>query len=355
VKVSIIEANKSGAEHLSFNNQVLKNMLRDEDVYYLFSSTCHSSKLTALSGKDNVKLFKIPVYSILKRNFILKFCIELFSTFYALLFSKIKKADVVIFTSVFPPLLPVISVINRLLSLNVRIILHGELEGLLQVEKLSFSSYGFWVKVFYENGFYKNINSIVLSNGIYNRLLLIYPALKGHMSFINHPINMNNSSIKKEFLFATIGYATKKKHSVLFDKYVEQFRHKSEKLIHIGMADSDVIEAYSKHITFASPHGEALSEEQFSNYLSLIEYAVFAYGENMYNLAVSGAILDALGANCKVLTLKNKFALDLLEFGLSLKIVDLNEMFTTRYESSSHNKSLFDRYHELSDVFRDLN
>lgn len=355
MKVSIIEANKKGAEHLSFNNQVLKNMFREEDVYYLFTSICHSSKLTFLSGKNNINLFKIPVYSILKRNFILKFCIEFFSTLYALIRSKIKKADVVIFTSVFPPLLPVISIISRLLSLNVRIILHGELEGLLQVEKFSFSSYGFWVKIFFEKGFYKHINSITLSNGIFNRLLSIYPNIRNHMSFINHPINVNNSSVKKDFIFATIGYATKKKHSVLFDKYVDKFRHKSEKLIHIGMADADVIEAYSEHIIFASPCGEALSEEQFSNYLSRVEYAVFAYGENMYNLAVSGAILDALGAGCKVLTLKNKFALDLLGFGLSLKLVDLDEMFSTRYENNSHNEPLFDSYHVLSNVLRDLN
>lgn len=352
MKVSIVEANKTGVEHLSFNEQVLQIALNNTAKECLFfSSAKHFNSLNS-SIAMKVSFFRIPVYSILNRRFILKFLVEIIATIYSLILSKFHKVELVVFLSVFPPLLPFISILTKVLGLNTRVILHGELEGLIVPNKQSFSSYGYWVKVFFDKKFYKNVTSIVLSKGIYDRLLLLYPNISNFLLSINHPVPITEPSEKKPYAFATIGYATKLKHGDVFDKYITDSERGVDRLIHIGMADPEVIEMYSAYIEFASPDGSALSAESFSKYLSKVKSAVFLYNASSYNLTVSGAMLDALGSGCRVVTIHNQFASDLIKMGFDINIVERDDLFKNRYESPRLHSVDFANYNSDCDILK---
>jgi len=320
VKVIVVEPSKDGAEHLTFNSLVLSSLLEaSPELIALATSNSHYEAL----GKPNARFIPLPVVSIVKRRFISKVFVELFAILKAMTYAKRNEIQFAIFLSVFPPLLTFLPVVAKVFRISMVVILHGELEGLVDSSRMRITSFGYWVRRFFDGEGYRAVDCFVLSEGIYRRLLSLYPNSEGYVKWANHPIveykNLQNS--QRDFEVSTVGFATQKKHGLLFEKMSELARS-GRRVAHIGMTEPEIYNRYKNEIKFFCMPGEYLGHNEFLSALERVKHAIFPYANTSYKMTVSGAMLDAIASGCDVLSLTNDFAKDLVDSGLPVTIAD---------------------------------
>jgi hypothetical protein len=319
-RVIVIEPNKTGAEHLTFNSSVILGFInRISNSVCLAASKSHFEAL----GRPKVIFYRLPVISIVKRKFISKTLIEIFAITKAFFHARSRGIRKAIVLSVFPPLLMWLVLMARLSGISTTLILHGELEGLVDSSRQRITSFGYWIQRFFKSGGYRHIFCVVLSEGIHNRLISLYPEAEGYIVWANHPIDEPKCTheILRDIDFATVGVATEKKHSELF-KHLANLARSGKRVAHIGMSEPTLFNQYNKEIIFFCAPGEHLGKDEFANALKRVKHAVFPYSNSSYRMTVSGAMLDAIASGCAVLCLPNEFAKDLVCAGLPVSIED---------------------------------
>lgn len=317
-KIIVVEPSKDGAEHLTFNSLVLSSLIGNSfESIILAASKSHYEAL----GRPKVTFIPLPVVSIVKRRFIRKVLVELFAILKSMMYAKRNGIQYAIFLSTFPPLLNFLSIIAKLFGVSTLLILHGELEGLVDSSRIRITSFGYWVRRFFECAGYKRIVCLVLSEGIHRRLLTLYPSAEDYVKWANHPLveNKKSQNTKREFDIATVGVATQRKHGPLFEK-LENISFSGRRVAHVGMSELELFERHKKKITFFCDPGDYLSHEKFISSLKRVKYAIFPYSHTSYQMTVSGAMLDAISCGCKIVCLPNDFAKDLLQAGLPVTI-----------------------------------
>jgi len=317
-KLIIIEPSKSGAEHLTFNSLVVSALLlRAPESTCLAAAKSHYEAL----GHPSIAFCQLPIVSIVKRRFIAKVLVEAFAIAKAFLYAKNHGIQHAIVLSVFPPLLFWLTLMARLLGISTTLILHGELEGLVDSSRQRITSFGYWVQWFFKGEGYRHIKCIVLSEGIHRRLMRLYPAAAEFVSWANHPLAKPNSSSKaqRDFSFATVGVSTEKKHGQLF-RQLADFAESGQHVAHVGMTEPELFDRYRQKIKFFCSPGKHLSQDEFEIALKRVSHAVFPYAQSSYQMTVSGAMLDAIACGCKVVCLPNDFAKDLVDAGLPVTI-----------------------------------
>lgn len=327
-KLAIIEPSKTGAEHLSFNSSIIRELIRSYslDNISLFCSRSHFDAL----AQPKTPFRSLPVVSIVLRRFVLKALVE--GAAILLAFTRLRSAGIrhAIVLSVFPPLLNWLGFVSTLFGVHTTIILHGELEGLVDQSRQRVTSYGFWVKRFFERDGFKVMKCIVLSEGIMQRLTKIYPTCTSFIVWANHPIaQASHVSENRDITFATVGVATEKKHLVLFET-MSKLAAAGYFCAHVGMTEEYLFKRYSKSIKFLCEPGSHLSVKEFDLALRRVSNAIFPYSPNSYQMTVSGAMLDAIGSGCHVISLPNTCAEDMRRSGLPVTIAEsVEDLFAT--------------------------
>jgi hypothetical protein len=320
MKVIVVEPSKDSAEHLTFNSLVISSLVQNSsELISLASSKSHYEAL----GKPNVRFIALPVVSIVKRRFIRKVLVELFAVLRAFAYAKRNGIRHSIFLSVFPPLLNFLPVIAKVLGISTTVILHGELEGLVDSSRMRITSFGYWVRRFFDREGYRAVTCVVLSEGIYRRLLSLHPNSEGYVKWANHPIDEheNLKNAQRDFDVSTVGVATQKKHGLLFEKMADLARS-GRRVAHIGMTEPEIFDRYKEDIAFFCKPGEHLGQSEFLSALKRVKHAIFPYAHTSYKMTVSGAMLDAIACGCNVSSLTNDFAKDLVASGLPVTIAD---------------------------------
>lgn len=317
-KFIIIEPSKASAEHLTFNALVVSALLNRAP-----KSTCLAaakSHFEAL-GRPKTVFCPLPIISIVKRRFISKALVEGFAITKTFLYARRHGFRNAIVLSVFPPLLFWLALMARLFGISTILVLHGELEGLTDSSRQRITSFGYWVQRFFKYEGFLRISCLVLSEGIYHRLLKMYPAADGRIYWANHPIakSYHSSNVQRDLDFATVGIATEKKHDQLFS-YLADLARSGQSVAHVGMTELALFNRYKQDITFFCAPGSHLDKDEFATALKRVRHAVFPYSDSSYQMTVSGAMLDAIACGCKILCLPNAFAKDLVEAGLPVTI-----------------------------------
>lgn len=317
MKLAIVEPSKTGAEHLSFNQAVIGALIRRPEVQaVLMCSHSHREALdldAAPAGPD------LPVESIVARRFARKAIVEAWALWKAVREARRRSCEAAVFLSVFPPLLNWLDWLCRRAGLRATLVLHGELEGLVDQSRQRLTSFGFWVQRYFAAGSRHGMRCVVLSRGIHERVVQLYPQASTWLYWANHPISRPvRPDVPRDIPLATIGVATARKHEQLFGLMQPDV---PAQLTHLGMCERGLPERFSPMVQFLAPPGEHLSAERFRHHLQRTATAIFPYGEGSYRLTVSGAMLDALGAGCNVVSLPNPFASDLQNAGLPVTVV----------------------------------
>jgi hypothetical protein len=317
MKLAIVEPSKSGAEHLSFNRCVIQALRSQPGL--AITLFCGSSHFDAL--ETPVEHVEIPVVSIVSRRFIRKAAVEALAVWRALVVARRRGIRRAVFLSLFPPLLGMLPLAARLLGISVTLILHGELEGLVDPRRQKPTSYGFWTKRFFERRGFTRVRCLVLGEGIHARLTALYPAAAG-IAWANHPLTpgVPAADSVRDVLIASVGVATQRKHAALFEAFRELHVRRGIRAAHVGMTESALYERFRDAVDFTAAPGEHLSRTAFEATLSRTTTAVFPYADDSYRLTVSGAMLDALARGCHVVSLDNAFARDLRRDGWPVTI-----------------------------------
>lgn len=319
-KFIVIEPSKAGAEHLTFNASVISEFVRRfPSEVFLAASTSHFEAL----GNPSVPFCPLPIVSIVKRRFLFKVLTEAVAIVKAFNYARRLGIRQAVVLSVFPPLLSWLSLVASCFGVSTTLVLHGELEGIVDPSKQRPTSFGYWVKRFFGANGFRRLKGFVLSEGIYHRLTSIYPEAATHVGWANHPIQRSESSeaTPRDIVFATVGLATEKKHAKLFQQF-SCLSSVGQRSAHVGMTELDLYERFRQDITFFCIPGSHLIQRDFFAALQRVKNAVFPYDTTSYRMTVSGAMLDAIGCGCRVVCLNNAFALDLVSAGLPVTIAD---------------------------------
>lgn len=313
--VIVAEISKKGVEHLSFNEAVIKSVGRMGFKKVTFFGA--PSQIDFLRRcADGLEFKRIPVVSIISRHFYLKAMVEFAVLVFVLIYGKLVRANRIVFLSIFPPLLLLLPMLSRLLGVNVVLVLHGELEGLVRDDRNRVSSYGFWIRRFFELELFRFIKVLVLAKYIKEEVVKLFPGAMQATIWVDHPIQFVGYERPRDVEVATVGVATIRKHGVLYSKLSQI----GCRMAHVGAVEGGIRERYSGVIDFLSD-GVAEGEDGFFELLSRVKVAFFPYGMSDYKLTVSGAMLDALAAGCLVVTYRCQFAIYLRSLGFNVEIL----------------------------------
>jgi hypothetical protein len=323
----IVEPNKQGSEHLSFNAAMLSIMIRaafeqDREAIFFCNAT-HRDRLQAqLSGEVSVTWRKIPVVNGLTRNFIKKFAVEVFVLFRILLEARRKGADVLLL-SVFPNALACILLFKKLFRrVRLHVILHGELESLVIPEKWPVYREGFWVKLALLRAFDGSWPVFyVLGQGIRDRLLERFPA-HTHLSglrVIEHPFLFTSDRPDvyqkcRPYKVGFVGVGRLVKGIDVFfqlaDVLSDCISAGTVELCVVGGIDKGVTQPIPRGVRILSNRPAGMGAKEFAHAIGELDHAVFLSRHN-YLFTASGAVFDVLNQGVEIFSLENHYLRDL--------------------------------------------
>lgn len=323
----VVEPNKQGSEHLSFNAAMLSVLLKAareqyKEVLFFCEDTHRDRLLPLLSGETDVIWRTIPVVNGMSRNFIKKLVVEVFVLFKVLLEARRRGADVLLL-SVFPNALACLLLCRRFFTkVRLHVILHGELESLIIPEKRPIYREGFWVK----------LAMLRLFDGRWPIFYVLGPGIKRRL--LEHFFSYTNLArlrvIEHPYLFSSDRpdtYCGRSTHKVGFVgvgrmvKGIDAFFRLADVLsdcISAGAVELFVVGGIDKDVTHSIPPGvRVLSERpagmgarEFAQAIGELDCAVFLYRHN-YLFTASGAVLDVVNQGVDILSLDNHYLRDL--------------------------------------------
>ncbi len=318
MKLALIEPSKTGVEHISFNRAVahgLQAASGNEMRLY-----CSSSQFNAMSV--DMPWTCLPVVSITRRAFFRKSLVELLALTGSMLHARAHGFRDVMLLSIFTPLLGTLPLLARLSGTRVTVVLHGELDGLLDARRMKITSYGYWVKRFFEKKGFEKVNCVVLSKGIQQRLAELYPDCAAHTVAIDHPMEITPlKAIPRDITFATLGIATMERFEALYAGLAALPPSQRPGLHHIGMCEPAVFEQFKDVVTFSCRPGDSLSPQDYEAMAARVSHALVLYDPSEYQLRVSGAMIDALRTGARLIAYPCGYAKDLQDEGFDVTLV----------------------------------
>lgn len=329
----VVEPNKAGAEHLSFNIAVLDMLAASaaerRDTLILFCEGVHHEQIRAkLSGRHALAWRQIPVISGFNRRFIKKFLVELAVVLRILVKAKRRHARVVLL-SVFPNVLACVLLLRTLFRrVPVYVFLHAELESLLIPSKQKPHKEGFWTRIALLrlfDGFWPVF--YVLGDGIRTRLIKAFPSSEQlkMLRSVDHPYLFHPSSPpsrltdvlapeRRPFKIGFVGTG----RSI---KGIEEFFRLAEQLAgEVGGAVSFVVVGGLETATLMPPNCHSveilsdrpagLDADGFIKAIGDLDCALFLYRQN-YRVTASGAVFDVINLGVEILSLPNDYIADL--------------------------------------------
>lgn len=309
----VAEVSKTGEEHSTFNQGVLRGVRDNKLEVTLISSLSHKESLNYTGDHK-----RIPVISIRSRRFVGKFLVELYALLYTFHVAK-KRREPVLILSLFTPLLPVYAILSSLLRANTLLVLHAEVDA-LSAEKPSLFSYTGWFNLFIQSKVSRYGRYILLRSDLSRNINF---SERRNFIFLDHPMRKWEcpTKVERQLGIACAGWASKEKHGNIFAKAGIHYALFGKNLRHVGGADRLVFENYRRDVDFTCGPSLSLSVKDYERELSKTKAVFFPYHGKMYQHSVSGAIVDAISFGCRVYCQKNSYADHLVRSGFGIKIV----------------------------------
>lgn len=293
MKISIIEANMTGWQHVPINSHIINiisSIFPTEDIH-LFCSKEHYNNLDI--NRDKIKYENITIVSNKKQR-IKKFFLEYRQTLTIL---KRNNSDLFILLSCYPNVQVFLTILLKH-NKNKKVILitHGEMEGLRLKGKWKFWSYPFWVFLCTLINPSTNFTRIVLGENIANNMKK-YKNFQNVLS-LNHPLQICDtkyiSPTKYNNVFAFIGTCLVSKGGNTIVSSALSLNKNSNSYFEIIGTYDEQLENKTDNIHFATKKGIFLEKNDYQTFVKNITYACLPYPKDSYKYTASGSLLDAI-------------------------------------------------------------
>lgn len=153
-----------------------------------------------------------------------------------------------------------------------------------------------------------NINYLVLGQSIRQELLKHYPRLAPYVYAIHHPYIFPDAKASitetgKQLNFGFIGVGSETKGICLFFKAAELFAGKAQFTL-VGRVNKGV---KIPPQVLRPPQDKPVDRNTFEELTKTLDYAVFPYQPQFYQLVASGAFLDAVAYAKPIIVLENSY------------------------------------------------
>lgn len=299
----IIDLIRKNNEHHVFNSETTKALesLTNDNYYYLDDS---SSSIEFIKNKDNLTYVKVS-------NTKIYFWISSTFKLIQLLFKH--KRDNIIILSATPLHYLVCSILNKIMKINIKIFMHGELgyinsaEGRGQKIGSKLLDLAFKIK--------SKVKFIAINEYIYIRLLSLYP--KSNFYYIEHPLqqydfkNKQNKDNNFQLNIGSFGIHSKDKNS---EKIYELSSIISDlelkvQLQTIGISNGSFEYDQSPnviHYCQGDFNSELIPKDVFLSYVLNLDFVLFFNtSDERYDLIPSGVFSDCIALELPIIALKN--------------------------------------------------
>lgn len=307
-----------GNQHIPFNQALLKiiSQVYPNDTILFYGEKKHISILKEKKVSVNI-LYKEKLFSSSGERFkiFLKEFLEIVSMFHFFLTMKNDSCNLIIIFSIHPITHYVLKIVKHFYpNVNLFIVLHGELEYMKEKKKYNLKFFGSILKSALKLKCDKSTNYIVLGEVIKNNLLSIVHGIEDHIYYIDHPYEYcevkKNEPDFDHLRISTIGIATLRKNAHLMFKLGQNLnkRYGAERfsLGIIGILHKSVLPFVNRWIDY-SESDKPLDMDFFENQIEKIDYAIFFYDDNCYELCASGAFFDAIKFEKPIIATRNAF------------------------------------------------
>lgn len=318
--IIVCEPQCFGFEHAEVNAALLLVVAKaypNEKVLFLAENE-HIHHVRQKIGDDanhiEYKTILIPHRHLINRR---RFMVELRLVKKVFQYASRNKVEKLMFSSITSPGLISIKILQRFFpGLYCVVTPHGILETIKTAPPITSSERIFWFRYALIFGNTDKIRYLVLGPSIAHELLNYFPAISKNIITIDLPYFFKDNkcevlSFGEKSLFGSLGVGHRDKGVDMFFSLADEIKTRAKignsQFILIGpITDPSLNSNRTESVLIPSPD-QPLSREDFERYAESIDYAVFCYPRDSYQLRASGALFDAFSFAKPVIALRNAF------------------------------------------------
>ena len=224
-------------------------------------------------------------------------------------------ANTVIFCSIMSPgLIAIKALLRRYRDIVCLAIPHHILQEVTTVPSLRPYRLFFWLRVWLSLGNTHRLRFVVLGPHIEERLKQYVPRVSNYVSSIDHPYFFSDNVGAEPFTadairFGSCGIGTFDKGTDIFFGLAEELQSTKTMYTPTFTLIGHIVDKRLKDVPHTSVNIPSpdipLDAEAYEKYSRNIDYALFSYEPNAYELRASGAILDAFSFLKPIIALKS--------------------------------------------------
>lgn len=203
------------------------------------------------------------------------------------------------------------------------IILHSIVESAFKRPSLRFWDIPFWFRFYLVKSVTKLVRYIVLGENISKNIEKSANLPAGSIKYINHPYlkknwNYKNLPRKNKIVIGFIGVGQFNKG---LDNFIALQKENQDPFLEfwvIGYIPSAKIRSIAISAGIQGVSAKPLSDSEFNDRLSSIDYAIYLYNPSVYKFVASGAIFDAITFQKPIIALKNDYFNEFFSKGLDI-------------------------------------
>lgn len=325
MKIKYIDTLCTNGTHLIFNATLLAMFHKISDEVVLYGEKENVKQELQLleenqvaTNKIKVKKIWLPIATSRISNFFLYVC-SFFYNLWFVIFSK--KDDLLVFN--YSNLLSVrtINFVNKAFHRKILIFCHGEMEYL----KADYSFFGIFNRLLFRLGrqFFlnknirieENLKFVVLGESILNNIYkLTPPNISKSFVEIDHPyffkndVKQKNDFIREKLKVGTVGLFYKVKGADEFCEIVSLVDINKIEFSITGKIFYDITKLQSLNVDIPTNKGmDIVPRDELERRIADLDFILYLYPSESYQLMASGAILDALSLQKPIIALKNNY------------------------------------------------
>ena len=324
MQIKYIDTLCTDGNHLLFNASLLAMFQKKFNKIILYGEKSNAYDEINILKENQIDTNNIDVKNIwlpIARTRISNFLLYLCSFFYNLWFIMIaKKTDILVFNYNNMLAVRTMNIFNKIFHRKILIFCHGEMEYLIA----DYSFFGPFNRLLFKLGrsFFlnkrihieKNIKFVVLGDSILKNIKKITPfnisssfIAIDHSYFFKNDIN-NKGSFSDSVKIGTVGLFYKKKGADEFCYLVSLINNNKIKFSITGKIFYDLDKLKKLNIDLPNNLGKGfVSRDELETRVKKLDFILYLYPTDSYQLMASGAILDALSLQKPIIALKNDY------------------------------------------------
>lgn len=324
MQIKYIDTLCTDGNHLLFNASLLAMLQKKINKIILYGEKCNANDEINILKENQIDTNNIDVKNIwlpIAKSRLSNFLLYLCSFFYNLWFIIIaKKTDILVFNYNNMLAVRAMNILNKIFHRKILIFCHGEMEYLIA----DYSFFGPFNRLLFKLGrsFFlnkkihieKNIKFVVLGDSILKNIKKTTPSnisssfiTIDHSYFFKKDIK-NKDTFSDSIKIGTVGLFYKKKGADEFCYLVSLVNNNKIKFSITGKIFYALDKLKKLNIDLPNNLGKGIvPRDELEARVKKLDFILYLYPTDSYQLMASGAILDALSLQKPIIALKNDY------------------------------------------------